>query len=278
MKDSLLRGFKFRFLLFAASYGSTLPVTVTITPSSDSPVAGGSFTLTCDHGSTASNPTYQWFDDAGNEIDTQATLVLNPLMESDSGEYSCLITDQSDGLVGCGVHRVSVQGMYTDWACVYNVYVCDLKPALLFVSDLAPSVTVSVGELTNIPAGTSQTITCSVSGFDISAAAVTSVMYTWLRGSTVVQSASTSDQYTIPSGSLGVRNAGDVYTCQVAITASYWDVSGSFGNSGSGTLTVISKLIWLTTNTISSVFLSTIQFLIQLLRSLKYLLKLNTLV
>ena len=126
---------------------------------------------------------------------------------------------------------------------MYNVYVCDLNPALLFVSDLAPSVTVSVEGLTNVLAGTSQTITCSVSGFDISATTVTSVMYTWLRGSTVVQSASTSDQYTIPPASLMVTNAGDVYTCQVAIATNYWDVSGSFGNSGSGTLTIISKLI-----------------------------------
>jgi hypothetical protein len=52
-----------------------------------------------------------------------------------------------------------------------------------------------------------------------------------------------SSQYTIPSGSLWISNAGDVYTCRVAITASYWDVSPSFGDSGSGTLTIISKLI-----------------------------------
>ena len=97
---------------FAASYDPTLPVIVTVTPGSASPVAGGSFTLTCDHGSTAQTPTYQWFDDAGTMIGTQATLTLNPLRESNSVEYSCLITDQSDGLVGCGVHRVSVQGVY----------------------------------------------------------------------------------------------------------------------------------------------------------------------
>ena len=81
------------------------------------PVAGGSFTLTCDHALTASNPTYQWFDDTSAMVGTQATLTLNPLLESHSGEYSCLVTDQSNGLVGCGVHRVIVQGM--DWVCVY---------------------------------------------------------------------------------------------------------------------------------------------------------------
>ena len=69
-------------------------------------------------------------------------------------------------------------------------------------------------------------------------------MYTWLRDGSEVQAASTSNQYNIPSASVGVDNAGDVYTCQVAITASYWDVSGSFGGSGSGTLTVISKSKW----------------------------------
>jgi hypothetical protein len=102
---------------------STLPITVTVT-SSDSPVAGESFTLTCDHGSTASNPTYQWFNDAGTEVATQATLTLNPLRESNTGEYSCLITDQSDGLVGCGLHRVSVQGIAISrlGMCVYYMH------------------------------------------------------------------------------------------------------------------------------------------------------------
>ena len=42
---------------------------------------------------------------------TQATLTLNPLLESHSGEYSCLVTDQAGGLVGCGVERVTVEGM-----------------------------------------------------------------------------------------------------------------------------------------------------------------------
>ena len=75
------------------------------------PVGGQSYTLTCNHGSTASNPTYQWFDDAGTMVGTQATYAFNPLMESHSGEYSCLVTDQSDGRVGCGVYRVTVQGI-----------------------------------------------------------------------------------------------------------------------------------------------------------------------
>ena len=98
------------FLLFIDSYELSLPVTVAITPSS-TPVAGGSFTLTCDHGSTALSPSYQWFNEAGAVIGTQATLTLNLLLESHGGEYSCLVTDQSDGLVGCGVQRVTVQGM-----------------------------------------------------------------------------------------------------------------------------------------------------------------------
>ena len=56
-------------------------------------------------------PTYQWFDTSGAMIGTQATLTLNRLNESNSGEYSCLITDQLGGLFGCGMHRVTVQGM-----------------------------------------------------------------------------------------------------------------------------------------------------------------------
>ena len=102
-------------------------------------------------------------------------------------------------------------------------------------------MTVTVEGVDGVTAGsTSQTLTCSVSGVDLQVAAVTSVMYTWLHDGSEVQAASTSNQYTISSASLGVSNAGDEYTCQVAITASYWDV-GEFGGSGSGVLTVISK-------------------------------------
>ena len=126
--------------------------------------------------------------------------------------------------------------------CVCMCLKCQLY--LVSISDLAPSVTVAVEGVDSATAGTSQIITCSVSGVNLAAAAVTSVMYTWLRDGSIVQAASTSNQYTIPSQSLGVSNAGDIYTCQVAITASYWDVSGSFGGSGSGTLTVISKSKW----------------------------------
>ena len=106
-------------------------------------------------------------------------------------------------------------------------------------SDVAPSVMVTVEGVDGAPAGGSRTLTCSLSGFDTTGL---SVMYTWLRGDGEVQAASTSTQYMIPSGFLGVNNAGDVYTCRVAITARYWDVSGSFGDSGSGTLTVNSEL------------------------------------
>ena len=124
-------------------------------------------------------------------------------------------------------------------------------------------MTVSVSGVDGATAGSSQTLTCSVSGVNITAV---SVMYTWLRGDMVVQAASTSSQYTIPAGSLGVSNAGDVYSCQVAITASYWDVSGSFGGSGSGTLSVNSKSKWLTISLLLCdcyVSSSTIQFPIQ---------------
>ena len=103
-------------------------------------------------------------------------------------------------------------------------------------------MTVSVLGLTNATAGTSRTLACSVSGEDLTT--TESMMYLWFLGDSVVQATSSSNQYTIPSGSLGVSNAGDVYTCQVAITASYWDVRESFGGSGSGTLTVISKSEW----------------------------------
>ena len=100
----------FCFTFLTVTYSPNLPVSVTIT-SSSTPVAGGSLTLTCDHGSTALNRTYQWFNESGAAIGTQATLPLTPLHESNSGEYSCLVTDQTRNVVGCGVERVIVQGM-----------------------------------------------------------------------------------------------------------------------------------------------------------------------
>ena len=90
-------------------------------------------------------------------------------------------------------------------------------------------------------AGTLYSLTCSVmiNGVSIGPPEVTSVMYTWLLRDEVVQQSSTSNQYT--TGLIQVSNAGDVYTCQVAVAATYWDESGSFGGSGIGTLTVTSK-------------------------------------
>ena len=49
----------------------------------------------------------------------------------------------------------------------------------------------------------------------------------------------TSNMYNIAM--VHVSNGGDVYTCEVTVTASYWNVSGSFGDSGNGTLSVTSK-------------------------------------
>jgi hypothetical protein len=126
---------------------------------------------------------------------------------------------------------------------VYTTCIVNFNIYGYFKLYLAPSVTVTVEGVDGATAGTSQTLTCIVNGVDISASALTLVMYTWLRDGTVVQAASTSNQYTIPPESLRVSDAGDVYTCRVAITASYWDVSPSFGDSGSGTLTITSKLI-----------------------------------
>ena len=51
----------------------------------------------------------------------------------------------------------------------------------------------------------------------------------------------TSSTYDITHVQLS--DAGGVYTCRVTVMASYWDVSGSFEGSGSGTLMVSSKSI-----------------------------------
>ena len=71
-------------------------------------------------------------------------------------------------------------------------------------------------------------------GADLSTA---TVMYTWKLNGVDIPGAS-ANQYSITL--VQVSDAGDVYTCQVIASASYWDVSGSFGGSGSATLTVTS--------------------------------------
>ena len=109
---------------------------------------------------------------------------------------------------------MSVQGKLTYRPSMYYVYMCLFNWGnfilLVCISDLAPTVIVSIEGLDRGTAGTSQTLTCSVSGVDLTAA---SVRYIWLRDGTQVQSVLRLNQYTIPSGSLCVRNAGDVYTC-----------------------------------------------------------------
>ena len=104
----------FQFVVFpAADYSPTLPVDVTITSSNGTAVAGQSFTLTCQATTTLMNPTYQWFDDSGTMVGSGSTLTLNPLLESNSGEYSCQVSAGSgaDQRFGCGVTRVAVQGL-----------------------------------------------------------------------------------------------------------------------------------------------------------------------
>ena len=94
----------------------------------------------------------------------------------------------------------------------------------------------TVNNADNAVAGQSHTLSCSVTGSNLETA---TIMYTWRLGTNVLQGPSTSNMYNIDM--VQVSNAGGVYTCEVTVTASYWDVSGSFGDSGSGTLSVTSK-------------------------------------
>ena len=116
-----------------------------------------------------------------------------------------------------------------------TAYKCHMYGAHTWYILIAPALTVTVNNATSAIAGTRHTLTCSVMGANLETA---TVVYTWLLNDVVVQETS-SNQYNITS--VHVSNAGDVYTCQVAVTATYWDVSGSFRDSGSGTLTVASK-------------------------------------
>ena len=91
---------------------------------------------------------------------------------------------------------------------------------------------VTVSNADSAVAGRRHTLSYTVMGADLR---TTTVMYTWkLNGADIL--GSSANRYSITS--VQVSNAGDVYTCQVSVTASYWDVSGSFGGSGSATLIV----------------------------------------
>ena len=99
----------------------------------------------------------------------------------------------------------------------------------------------TVNNATAAVAGCSHTLSCSVSGANLETA---TVMYTWRLNDAVMQGPSASNLYNIATDNdpIQVGNAGEVYSCEVTVTgASYWDVSGSFGGSGSATLSVTSK-------------------------------------
>ena len=112
----------------------------------------------------------------------------------------------------------------------------------MFLS-LAPTLTVTVNNATTAVAGRSHTLSCSVSGANLETA---TVMYTWRLNDAVMQGPSASNLYNIATDNdpIQVSDAGEVYCCEVTVTgASYWDVSESFGGSGSTTLSVTSKCL-----------------------------------
>ena len=108
----------------------------------------------------------------------------------------------------------------------------------------APTLTVVVSNTANAVAGTRHTLSCSVTGANLQGATVS---YVWQLNGVDIQGAA-SPTYDITS--VQVTDAGNVYTCQVTVMASYWDVSGSFGGSGSGTLMVSSKSSFVFTCTV----------------------------
>ena len=95
----------------------------------------------------------------------------------------------------------------------------------------------TVDNVGNAVAGTSHTLSCSVSGGNLEGA---TMAYVWQQNSMNITGA-TSSTYDITPVQLS--DAGSVYTCRVTVMASYWDVSGSFGASGSGTLVVSSESV-----------------------------------
>ena len=92
-----------------------------------------------------------------------------------------------------------------------------------------------IGRTNTATAGSMHTLTCLVTGVDLSIVGTTD-MYTWRRGGVTLQGPSSSAGYTISS--VRVTDAGNDYICEVTVTASYLDLTGSISASGSGSLFV----------------------------------------
>ena len=94
----------------------------------------------------------------------------------------------------------------------------------------------TVGGTSNVMMGSTPILVCRASGIDITM--VTS-LYTWFHNGVKIQSESASND--LSTGTVQVSNAGDEYTCEVKVKASYWNVSGSFRSRGSAILSVSSN-------------------------------------
>ena len=134
----------------------------------------------------------------------------------------------------------------------------------------------TVNNATTAVAGRSHTLSCSASGANLETA---TVMYTWRLNVVVMQEPSASNLYKLATDNdpIQVSDAGEVYSCEVTVTGvSYWDVSGSFGGSGSATLSVTSEciiysLVYINTGATqvhgNSILSLLLQFLLQLYNS-----------
>ena len=81
-------------------------ISVQITSSVATPIAGQNYTLTCSvTGVENFNPTiaYQWTKNNGTQMQVGTnsnTILFSPLKLSDAGQYMCRVTVNSDGMYG----------------------------------------------------------------------------------------------------------------------------------------------------------------------------------
>ena len=89
-----------------AQFLSTVPpITIQVRDNGTTPIAGQSYTLTCDLGSTVTTYphtlSYQWLKDNGTQTQVgtgHSSISFHTLTLSDSGNYTCVVTVSSTSL------------------------------------------------------------------------------------------------------------------------------------------------------------------------------------
>lgn len=110
-----------------------------------------------------------------------------------------------------------------------------LLSLLVYCAD--PTITVTISDASGNH-GDMVTLTCSVSGIDL-----TGATYSFYKGDTLLAGPDT-DSHSLPAV---LANAGGDYYCEVTVSPQYLDVSGplTVRSSNNGSLSVTSECVWM---------------------------------